>query len=58
MKISISFIPEESAKVLFLTAFIKKYFPKAKVKETTKEPPRRHIYFAIKEPLDKRTNVR
>jgi len=57
LKISISFIPEETAKAYFIAALIGKHFPKARQKETTKEPPRRHIYFAIKEPLDKRTNV-
>lgn len=57
MKVSISYVPGEETKALFIVAFIKKFFPKARQKETTKEPPRRHIYFSIKEPLDKRANV-
>ena len=57
MKVSVSFIPGEEAKAYFLAALIRKHFPKARQKETTKEPPRRHIYFKITEPVDKRTNV-
>lgn len=53
MKISISYIPGEEAKAAFLSAMIRKHFKKVKVKESAKEPPRRHIYFKIAEPLDR-----
>ena len=49
MKITISFLPAESTRALWVLTAVQKVFPKAKVKERTAQPPRKVLYISVKE---------
>lgn len=58
MKLSISFLPDESAVARGLTSIIKSYFKKCKIRETDNHPPYKHIYIAIEKPGVKKDSTR
>ena len=50
MKLSMSFLPEESAIAAGLTSIISGFFKKCKIRETDNHPPYRHIYISVEKP--------
>ena len=49
MKIQISYLPEDATRALWVRTYIQKLFPKAKVKETEAQLPRRIVYITVRE---------